>query len=209
MSNRSLAVLLEGDGDYDAVPLLIRKIANFKGYHDLRLGAKPIKVGDAHAIQRSEKFLRLFEYAISRSDIDCVLIAADCEDFCPVQAVQSVYSRVSSIIDRFKKPVGVTFFHREYETMFLVNARHIADRCTSINLLPEKIPSDARLLEVRNAKGLLRSITTTNTYKETRDQARLTAAMEVQDCATEYRPLMHLMNLIDWFYSWDGTRHQY
>jgi hypothetical protein len=209
MPARSLAVLLEGDGDYESVPLLIRNIAIAKQYHDLRIGTKPIKVGDAHAIQKSEKFLRLFEYAISRDDIDGVLITADCEDYCPVEAVRATYHRVGGILARFQKPVGIAFFCREYETMFLTNAVHIAERSASIQLLPEKLPSDVNLFSVRNAKGLLRTIISTQSYKETRDQARLTGAMDVQYCASGYRPLMHLINVIDWFYMWDGTRREY
>lgn len=46
MAPRSIAVLIEGDGDYDAVPLLVRNIAGAKTFYDLKVGTKPIKVGD-------------------------------------------------------------------------------------------------------------------------------------------------------------------
>ena len=209
MAPRSIALLIEGDGDYDAVPLLVRNIAAVKAFHDLTVGTKPIKVGDAHAILKSEKFVRLFEYAITRDDIDAVLIASDCEDYCPVEAVQGVYARVDEIVNRVKKPVGVAFFCREYETMFLANADHLSKRSKSIVLDPAKLPSNISFLTVRNAKGMLKGIISANTYKETRDQARLTGAMDVQHCAAAYRPLKHLVNVIEWLYSCDGTRHRY
>ena len=209
MAPRSIAVLIEGDGDYDAVPLLVRNIAGAKTFYDLKVGTKPIKVGDAHAILKSEKFVRLFEYAITRDDIDAILIAADCEDYCPIEAVQEVYKRVRQITDRIKKPVGVAFFCREYETMFLTNADHLATKSKSIILDPKKLPQNIDFLTVRNAKGMLKGIISTNTYKETRDQARLTGAMDVEHCSATYRPLAPLINVIEWLYSWDGSRHLY
>jgi hypothetical protein len=209
MAPRSIALLIEGDGDYEAVPLLVRKIAIEKSYHDLTIGTKPIKVGDAHAIMKSEKFVRLFEYALTRDDIDAVLIAADCEDHCPVEAVQAAYARIEKIVDRIKKPVGFSFFCREFETMFLVNADHLSRHSKSVILDPKKIPTNIDLMTVRNAKGMLKGIISTNTYKETRDQARLTGAMGVAKCADEYRPLKHLVNVVEWLYHWDGSRYRY
>jgi hypothetical protein len=206
MPPRSIAVLLEGDGDYDAIPLLIRNVAAAKTLHDLRVGTRPIKIGDAHSILKSEKFVRLFEYAITRDDIDAVIVTADCEDFCPVEAVQATYARVRQIAERVGKPFGVAFFCREYETMFLINANHIAPRSKSVVIDPAKIPPETDLLNVRNAKGLLKKIIASNTYKETRDQPRLTGAMEIDHCAEHYRPLRHLSNVVEWLYSWDGTR---
>jgi hypothetical protein len=209
MPARSIAILLEGDGDYQSVPLLVRNLAAAQQYYDLNVGTRPIMVGDIRSIMESEKFLRLFRYAINRSDIDAVLVVADCEDWCPVDAVRVVYTRTKDIVGQANKPLGVALFYKEYETMFLVNAAHIAERCHSIQLDPTKLAGDTDWLGIRNAKGALRSMIVSGSYKETRDQARLTGAMDVQHCAQNYRPLLHLRNVIDWFHSWDGTRNLY
>jgi hypothetical protein len=133
----------------------------------------------------------------------------DCEDCCPVEAVQAIYGRVRAIAELAKKPLGITFFCREYEAMFLANADHIAKRSKSIIIDTTSLQAGGGFTKLRNAKGLLKTIIATRKYKETRDQPRLTGAMDVLQCAAAYRPLNHLLKVIDWIYSWDGTRTCY
>jgi hypothetical protein len=209
MPARSIALLVEGDGDYQSVPLLVRMLTAARGYFDMMVGTRPIMVGDIQSIMQSDKFPRLFQYAIGRDDIDSVLIVADCEDCCPVDAVKAVYLRTKAIVEQANKPLGIALFYREYETMFLVNAQHIARRCQSVQIDPTRLDPGADLEGIRDAKRALKSIIVNGSYKETRDQARLTGAMDVLHCAANYRPLEHLKNVIDWLYVWNGQRNLY
>jgi hypothetical protein len=209
MPCRSIGLLLEGDGDYEAVPLLVRKIAQYRNYNDLIIGTKPIKIGDVPCMLKGDKFLRLFEYAFLRDDVDGLIIALDCEDRCALEVIRELYERVALIVERCEKPIGIVLFVKEYETMFLMNIEHIAERCKSIALNPQAVIGTGNIMARRDAKGSLSLAIVGGSYKPTRDQARLTAAMDIRQCSATYRPLAHFVNLIDWIYNWDGRKQFY
>lgn len=208
MSCRSIGILLEGDGDAEAVPVLLRKIIELRQYFDMQIGARPIAVGDYIGMMKAEKFLRFFRYAIFRDDLDGVIIALDCDDHCALEVVTTTYNRIRDLAIKANKPVGIILFVREYETMFLVNLAHIASR-SAIQIDPDAVSQIGNPMALRDAKGYLSSAIKGGTYKPTRDQARITGSMDIQQCAQNYRPLQHFINVVDWVYNWDGTRHLY
>src|SRR5262245_58201519 len=105
MACRSIGLLLEGDGVYEAVLLLLRSIAGFRQYFDLVNGSRPIIVGDYVCMLKGERFLRLFEYALFRDDLDGIVIALDCDDGCALDVVAGAYDRIRDLADRANKPV--------------------------------------------------------------------------------------------------------
>jgi|SRR5665213_3340195 len=208
MPCRSIGVILEGDGDYEAVPLLLRNIINFRQYFDMKIGARPIAVGDYIGMMKAERFLRFFRYALFRDDLDGIVIALDCEDHCALEVVQTTYERIRVLAVQANKPVGIILFVREYETMFLVDLADIASRC-SIQINANAISHLGDPILLRDAKGHFSSTVQGGSYKPTRDQAKVTAAIDIGHCAEAYRPLKHFINVIDWVYHWDGNRHLY
>jgi hypothetical protein len=140
--------------------------------------------------------------------LDEIVIVLDCEDHCALEVVRTTYDRIRDLAVKANKPVGIILFVREFETMFLVNLAHIASRC-SIQIDPKAIEHLGDPILLRDAKGHFSSTVKGGSYKPTRDQVKVTAAVDIGHCAGTYRPLQHFVNVIDWIYNWDGTRHLY
>jgi hypothetical protein len=202
----AIALMVEGDGDVESIPLLFRMAVNHKELFELSLCSRPIQVGDITCALKSDKFIRLFGYAIRRPDAQGVLIVLDCEDHCPVEAVNKIYARIYNEVQLAKKPVAIALFTREYESMFLANIVHLAKVSKSISVDASKMD---KAESVRNAKGALSKCVVNGAYRERRDQSRLTSLIEIEEYSKNYDPLAHMVRAIEWMKTRNGDQYLY
>ncbi len=114
--------MVEGHGEYKAVPLLIRRIfmeLSASIYPEIN---PPIRVKSGSFLNDPAYFERYVSFAADRAaQLDgTVLILLDCEDDCPAKLGPSLLARARAV--RGDVTYCIVLAHREYETWFLAAA---------------------------------------------------------------------------------------
>ncbi|MDF1522197.1 MAG: hypothetical protein P1P87_05185 [Trueperaceae bacterium] len=146
-----LASIVEGDGEVEALPVLIR------AWFPQVVLLKPIRVSRDRFIRDAEDQLRYVRLA-RRLGATRLLVLLDAHEDCAVELASTLSPRIAA---EFVDPVAVIFAVREYATWFL--------QC-----LPEFAEERSRqdLESVRGAKERIRAVR--GRYTPTADQAGLT-----------------------------------
>ncbi len=174
MTVSRVVAVVEGHGECEAVPELIRRIARDidPGYvvevpHPIRVPAsKLVKEGE---IERSVKLAG--SQAGSRG---AVVVIVDCDDGCPAQEAPALLERARAA--RPDLPIAVILAKREFECWFLAAADSLRGR----RGLPGTLQPPEDPESVRDAKGWLSNRMAGNrVYTETEDQAALTAVFDM------------------------------
>ncbi len=126
--NDRLYVLVEGNGELEAAPALIRRLIN--EYHkpskfDLSIKARSAK-GNGNITRHLERMLAGFA---GLADCKALLILLDAEKdhcLCPPKFARELAARVEAQHLRF--PVAIVCACCEYESWFLVSLKTIADK---------------------------------------------------------------------------------
>lgn len=113
--------IVEGDGDVEAVPLLLRRLLDLRQRWDWSIG-RAKKAGGLTIVKRDlGRFLR---YAQLEPDCGGVLILVDLDEGCPRAAAEDLVRRAKSILLPY--PVAIVLAHREYEGWLLASAETLA-----------------------------------------------------------------------------------
>ena len=170
----TIVAIVEGPGEVEAVPILIRRIAATAVPDVVPHVPRPIRVKRDRFLKENE-LERYVDLAARQSGPDGgVLIVLDADDDCPPELAATILRRATRA--RSDRPIKVVLARREYEAWFLAAADSIAGR----RGLPDDItaPNDAE--SIRNAKGWLTSrMPPGRAYKETRDQPALTSLFDL------------------------------
>jgi hypothetical protein len=152
--------IVEGDGEKEAVPLLLRRIVHEKFQ---RWGAqfKPYNAHGRGNIVNQANFMRIFERALLEPNLEAVFIVVDSEGDCPKDLARKLSQWVRQRNPRV--PVAIVVAHRCYEAWLL------AGHCWSSQ--PETIAPGTAKKRVGEKMG--------QPYKEKIDQPRLTAQMAI------------------------------
>ena len=78
-------LLVEGFGDAEAVPFMLRRYANHLGFHTFSPAPRPIKTGSLHKLSRPGELEKFITYGCRRPEGDSVLLCLDCDDGCPAE----------------------------------------------------------------------------------------------------------------------------
>jgi hypothetical protein len=189
-SPRRLVLFVEGDGDREAVPVLVKKLlTEARAWSDLFLDPQPFVVGNVADLTKDngKDWTRLLHAACRRPNLGAVLLVQDGdlgrirgEDFCAARfgARLSQWARSAGAGTGFS--AATVFACQEYESWILA----CVDRLAGLPL-PDGRPgggpgtsAPAGDLEVapRGAKGWLDQHMDAG-YKPTRDQESLTKLM--------------------------------
>ena len=103
------------------------------------------------------------------------------------------------LADELKKKIGVCFFVREFECLYLHCLEEIAARYLDLNIQLPCLVSPADIESVRDAKGLLSRHITSGSYKETRDQSQFVHALNVDKLIAQSRTTQHIVNCVKFF----------
>lgn len=158
-----IASIVEGDGDVLALPLLLRRLMPVVVY------PRPIRVPRYKVVQEDvlEHYLQIARAAIlERSDRGACLVVLDAENDCPARLGPDLLRRATESIHDFR--VQVVLAKWMYEAWFLAG-----EICT--------MPDDADVEEITNPKAKIHH--ELGQYKETADQPRLTARMNLEAAA--------------------------
>jgi hypothetical protein len=178
MPSRSIACIVEGHGEAQAVPILIRRIAAIID-PSLSIDVKsPLRISRSKLV-RGQELERAVEFAARKTGGQGgILILVDADDDCPAQLGPQLLDRARKT--RGNLPISVVLAKREFEAWFLASAESLrGKRGLPDNLTPPPDPE-----AIRGAKEwIARHMTQGNTYSETLDQPALTALFDPNQAA--------------------------
>ena len=169
-----IATIVEGHGEVEAVPILLRRIAGRVAPGIALDVPRPIRV-KRHQILKVEELERAVALAGGRAGPHgSILVLLDADDDCPAELA----SRLLHCAGRSRpdRPIRVVLAKAEYESWFLAAAASIAgQRGIDENVSP---PRDSET--IRDAKGWLSArMPPGRRYRETLHQAALTARFDL------------------------------
>ncbi|MFN9727940.1 DUF4276 family protein [Acidovorax sp.] len=184
----SLSAIVEGDGEVAALPVLLRRIAEWRNpevYVDV---LAPIRVYKDRFLNREEEFTRHMKLAAAKSgDRGWILILLDADDDCPMSKGRDIAQRAAAVVPH--RPVGVVLANREYEAWFIAAAKSL-DGVRSFSYQRSDGGTDPEL--PRNAKGWMRDRMSSGAYRETTDQPGFSARMDLQQAFSRSRSFRKL-----------------
>lgn len=201
-------LVVEGDGDLAAVPLLIRRWMSEYGLGGSP-ASRPLRAGDVKKLLRPGEIEKFAEYGCARSDGDSVLVLVDCDDDCPVEAAAQLVKRIRPIAERYDCRVGVILFHREFEVLFLAALEEMAEARKDLDWDLEDFEAERDWSEVRDAKGHFERRVRDFRYKPTRDQAAFAAALDLATAIQRNRSAQHLRDTLNWLVAPEASGHVY
>ena len=168
----NLACIVEGHGDEQAIPVLLRRLAP----SDLNLHIpRPIRTGRYKLIKPRE-LARVIELAARQVQTPrAILVLVDAEDDCPARLGPDLLSQARTV--RPDIALGVVLAKREFEAWFLAAFESLKSR----RGLRDSLIAPADPESVRDAKGMLTdNMAGSRAYSETVDQPKLTAVFDME-----------------------------
>lgn len=177
---RKLAAIVEGEGEEESLPLLLRRIAE----RDAALMPPTLRQRDVIRVPRAKivkdgELERVVEFAarkVGRGGGVLVLLDADDDSACTLGP--SLLRRVN----RDDIEVAVVLAVREFESWFLVAAASLA----GVEGLPVPLEPPAEAAAIRGAKEWLeKRMGRSSPYRPRLHQAKLTARMDLDTLASD------------------------
>ena len=201
---RQPVLILEGAGDAQAVPHLIRKTLWHHGVFGLDPASHPITKTSVPKLARDGELERRIRYAAMREG-DSVLLALDTDDDCPFDVAKIYAERVRRLIPAPEKKIGIVFFNCEFETLFLYCLAQIAAANPGYGWKLGDFDPAADFERIRGAKETITGNMAANrAYKETRDQVRFIEALDFELLRERSRSFRHFEQTLLWL----AGRHQ-
>jgi len=169
----AIQLIVEGDGDEHAMPVLVRRILHDHGHYHIQL-PKPHKRGELHKVK--SRFRDYLETAILEGHPVLCVLDFDCETCVDVLAEERALVDQALLL-RPDHPFAACFLVKEYESLFLTDTdciRHHFPQIKKDHVFPSAPET------VRDAKGeISRALPTGYAYKPTVHQAKLSAAINL------------------------------
>lgn len=191
-----IGLIVEGDCDIEAVPILVRKTFQHLERYDLKID-RPIKCGSLKGAINGNTFIRYYKYLSFKSDIDQIAIILDCDEFeCVVEARELLIRKILGDFGNAIKPTSISLLKMEFETIFIHNCLELSDRVSYFN-----VPSEfdiAAAAKRRDAKKEISSMLSGTNYKETIHQASFASYFHPETWSMNYSDLKHFVDCLVW-----------
>jgi hypothetical protein len=189
-----LHLIVEGEGDKLALPILVRKILNANALDHIQLTQPQISGDIRKVFKRLDDFMRYgFKNACP------ILWVLDCDDKindvagCAVRHVANLRAAITREQIHQSQPVEFAFFTKEFESLFLAEEQALKD----FYRLPETLAIDAGAVLRRDAKReISKLLGKERGYKETIDQAKIAARLDLATCRAVSRDYRHFEDAI-------------
>lgn len=189
-------VIVEGHGDVESIGPLLRRVSHYHEQYDINPVSRPIRGGALGKFRNPEQLGRYVRLGALRAEADSIIIAVDCDDHCAKVEVENMTRVLQPIAEELQKKIGVCFFVREFECMFLHCMEDIAAHFPDLGILLPCPVSPDKIEGVRDAKGTLSRQMQFGSYKETRDQHRFVHALSMDKLMVQSRTAQHLRNCL-------------
>jgi hypothetical protein len=145
----NLACIVEGHGELQAVPVLLRRLAA-EADPMLELRLEPLIRASRSKLVKANELERTVELAARRVQPPrAILILVDADDDCPKELAPKLLERATKI--RSDVPIGLVLARREFEAWFLAAFPTLA----GVRGLPDNVVAVEQPEEIRDAKGYI------------------------------------------------------
>jgi hypothetical protein len=178
MASLPIACIVEGHGEVEAVPVLVRRLAA-RVDPTLHIQVKrPLRITRSQLV-RARELERAVELAARQvGKQGGILVLIDSDDDCPAELGPQLLDRARKA--RGDLPIGVVLAKREFEGWFLASAESLRGQ----RGLPDNLTSPSDPEAIRGAKEwIVRHMIGGGTYSETLDQPALTAIFDLDQAA--------------------------
>jgi hypothetical protein len=197
MTEVKIAAIVEGHGECEAVPILIRKIAQDIAPDFVPKVLSPFRVPASRLSREGELERTIILAANKLQGRGGIVVINDCDDGCPAQDGPALLKR--AVAARNDLPISVILAKKEFEAWFLAAATSLrGKRGLPDNLEPPEDPES-----IRGAKEWLsRKMPEGRSYTETTDQPALTAEFDMNVARTAdsfdkcYRDIRHMLETL-------------
>lgn len=171
-----IAALVEGDGEVEAVPVLIRRMADALGVPGGVHVLRPIRV-PASRLLREHELERYVQLAVCKlGGVGGILLLLDSEEECPATHGPRLKERMAACLPGL--PFGVVLAHREFESWFIGAASSIRGR----RGFPESMASHPSPESIRGCKEWLSErLPRGRVYSPVEDQPALAAVFDMNE----------------------------
>lgn len=167
--------IVEGHGEVQAVPVLLRRVAQWRTPGSVAEVVPPIRVRKDRFLNRDAEFQRYLQLAATKcGDDGWILILLDADDECPAEIAPEILRRVKACTAH--RPVSIVLAKREYEAWFIAAASSLDGRRAFS--LSATVAIDAET--PRDAKGWIGARIAGRAYSEITDQPAFSALMDLQ-----------------------------
>lgn len=183
----TVACIVEGDGEVAALPVLLRRVADWLSPGTFVDVPQPIRVRRDRFLNRDDEFRRNLLLAAAKCGNDgWILVVLDADNDCPAELGQRILERTRDIVPH--RRVSVILANREYEAWFLAAAESLnGQRGFRFDNPPNFKPE-----QPRDAKGWLGQRISGGTYRERTDQPAFSALMDLQQAFDHSRSFRKL-----------------
>lgn len=201
MNHVQIAAIVEGHGECEAVPVLIRRIALTIDPGFVPDVLPPIRVPVSRLLKAGE-LERSIEFAARKLRVNggiLVLLDCDWDLCCPAREAPALLNRARTA--RSDMLISVILAKQEYEAWFLAAAESLRGR----RGLPDDLQTPADPECIRDAKGWLSQyMPRGRSYAETADQAALTSLFDLEmarrsdsfdKCYRDVRTMLEILHI--------------
>jgi hypothetical protein len=172
----NISVIVEGDGEVQAVPVLLRRLSEWLSPEAWPEINPPIRVRRDRFLNRPDEFSRHLQLAAMKSgDNGWVLVLLDADDDCPAGLGPEVLERARGVIPHRK--ISVVLANREYETWFIASASSLDGRK---GFSCDEAAAEAEPEVPRDAKGWLSERIENGVSRPIVHQPAFSAAMDLE-----------------------------
>jgi len=176
MTEVRIAAIVEGHGECEAVPILIRRIAETIDPGFVPKVLPPLRVPASRLLKEGEleRSVNLAARKLQRRGGIVIIVDCDWEDGCPAEDGPMLLKR--SVAARGDLPIAVVLAKREFEAWFLAAADSLRGKFG----LPGDLESPAYPESIRGAKEWLTDkMPPGRAYAETTDQPAFAAVFDM------------------------------
>ncbi|MFT4050400.1 MAG: DUF4276 family protein [Solirubrobacterales bacterium] len=185
-----IASIVEGHGEVEAVPILVRRLVT---HFDPSCTADWIR---PHRCPRSQLVADVSEMrdkAVARAIYDAdssgaVLVVLDSDDDCPVELSKAVAAKIEPACAARGVGFGIVVANREFEAWFLSAPNSIR----GVRGIPEDAEFPSEPESVRGAKERLGKLMESGNYSPTVDQPRFSSAIDIEEARLSSRSFRRL-----------------
>ncbi|OZB71776.1 MAG: hypothetical protein B7X36_12540 [Thiomonas sp. 14-64-326] len=178
----SIASIVEGDGEMRALPVLLRRLSEWRPGDVFAQPLPPIRVHRDRFLNKEDEFRKQLLLAAAKcGEQGWILVVLDADDDCPATLAAEIYQRAQQHVSH--RRLSVVIANREFEAWFIAAARsldsHRGFRC------PQAVGVEAET--PRDAKGWLRRHMESGTYSEVLDQPAFAAKIDLEQAFANSR----------------------
>ncbi len=170
----TVATIVEGNGEVAAVPILLRRLGEWRTPGIYTQVLAPIRVRRDRFLNRDEEFRRHLLLAAAKCGPDgWILVLLDADDDCHAELGEDLLQRAQRHVPH--RRVSIVLASREYEAWFIAAAASL-DGHRGFSFDPPEVSDGERL---RDAKGWMKARMAAGAYRETTDQPAFSARMDL------------------------------